>query len=311
MGFDITTLPQRYLDALGRAEVARITGQTEQIVAMWAKRGKFPIDALQRLLDHDPSPLNEVRPLSEVIPLGHKLIILMPLAGSPEPKTLDTLMRLYDRREMAFDRFSFNNLSVSRNALAARFLNGPWEWAYWMDGDSLLPCGDAKFFKDAAELPQMSDVFAGLHSIYRSLTHYVKGGRKDATIVSVSYVSRRIPAIPQFGGDVITNCQEVRSGPRDVLKEVPWVGMGGCLTHRSVFEDIIKTQGEEIRMKPNGIGNRFNYQWAFFHPIDIETNGDDVPLCVRAKRAGHKVFVDMALQAAHLGDRAYTYADIR
>ncbi len=83
------------------------------------------------------------------------------------------------------------------------------------------------------------------------------------------------------------------------------------LTHRSVFEDIIKVMGDEIRVKPDSqVATKWNYEYAFFHPLDFETCGDDVPLAKRALRAGHKTYVDLALQSGHVGDRCFSYQDL-
>lgn len=303
--FDLNALPAHYLSTYGAAKIAEVTGNTKSIVAMWQKTNRFPLDAVSKLLDFDPSPLAAVTPLYTNPKLGNKLAILVPLMGPPEPKMMDSLIRLYDPKEMAYQRFAFNCLSVSRNALAAWFLRGPYEWAFWMDGDSLLPCGDAEWFKEQADLPQMADVFAGVHSIFRMLYH-------KKSIVSCCYVERRSSANPQFGGELSSKRQMVARGPQNKLVEAPWVGFGGVLTHRTVFEDIIKTQGDEIRLKKDSaLGKRFGYEYAFFHPQDTETPGDDIPWCSRAARAGHRCFVDLAVQAAHIGDRAYTYADIK
>lgn len=304
MSFDLNALPAHYLATHGLAKVAEITGQSTSIVSMWTKRNKFPLDAVAKLLEFDPAPLAAIRPLYTNPEPGKKLAILMPLIGPPEPKSMDALIKLYDPREMEFKRFAFNSLPVARNALAAWFLRGPFEWSYWRDGDMVEPCGDAAYFKDAAELPQMPDAFAGIHSIFRLLVH-------KKTMVSVSYVSRQKSAVPQFGGDAQMNRIEMRRGPQNRIVERQWAGFGGILIHRRVFEDIIRTQGDEIRMKSDSpIAKRFGYEYALFHPIDREMPGDDLPFCVRAARAGHPCFVDLAVQAAHIGDRAYTFADV-
>jgi hypothetical protein len=308
---NLTVLPQRYLDALGRQEIARITGQTTSAVAMWIKRGKFPIDALQKLLEHDPTPIHEVQPLYPVQPLDKKLAILIPLTTPPPPRLLDCFARLYDPHQMMYQRSSFNYLSVTRNALAAWALRiKSLEWTFWMDaGDMIMPCGDAAWYKREADMPNVSDVYAGLHTIYRLLAHRLKNGRQDATIVSCSYVSKQDRGEPQFGGGQQMR-QLVRQGPQDRLIEVPWCGFGGVLVHRSVFEDIIRTQGDEIKMGPNGVGSRFHYEYGLFSPLDRHTPGDDVPFCERARRAGHKIYVDLAVQAAHFGDRCYSFNDL-
>lgn len=301
--FDITKLPAHYLAVYGAAKVAEVTGQTSSIVAMWTKRNKFPLDAVAKLLEFDPAPLGKIQPLYSNPEPGCKLMILVPLSSPPAPKMMDTLVRLYDRKEMSYERIAFNCLSVSRNSLAAKFLASPADWAWWMDGDSLHPTGDAAWFRENADLPQMPETFAGLNAIYRALWH-------KKTIVSCCYTARRKGGPLQFGGVTPEIRAKVKGGPRNELIEVPWAGFHGILTHRSVFEDIIKTQGEEIKMKPGGIGERFGYTHGFFNPADGETPGDDVPWCARARKAGHKIYVDLAIQSAHVGDRAFTYADL-
>lgn len=301
---DLNKLPDHYLTLYGREKVAEVTGENSRIIAMWQSRGKFPVSAVQKLLEFDPAPLAEIKPLYSNPEPGKKLAILVPLCGPPAPKMMDSLIMLYDRKEMDYKRAAFNNLSVSRNTLAAWALRGPYDWFWWHDGDSMVPSGNAEWYKSAAEVPTMPDSFAGLNSIYRALYH-------KKTIVSVCYVGRAKGAPPQFGGGELPAMRAmVKRGPRDELIERPWAGMGGMLTHRTVFEDIIKTQGDEIRVSSSGVGKRFKYEYAFFHPLDMETCGDDVPFCHRAAKAGHKCYVDLALQAAHVGDRPFTFQDL-
>lgn len=301
---DLNALPAYFITKYGLDKVAEVVGKSSSLVAMWQKKNKVPLDAVSKLVEFDPEPINGGRLLYSNPPAGTKLVILVPLSGPPEPKMMDSLMRLYDRSEMAYERFAFNNLSVSRNVLAARFLRGPYEWAWWQDGDTMVPSGDAEWYKREAGLPTMPDVFAGVNSIYRALFH-------KKMVVSCCYVGRAPGAPPQFGGGATPEMRaRVKRGPRAELLEVPWVGFGGVLTHRSVFEDIVATQGDEIRMQSGGIGARFGYEYAFFSPMSHETPGDDLPFCQRAIRAGHKLYVDMAIQAAHIGDRPYTYNDL-
>lgn len=305
---ELTKLPAYYIEKYGREKVSEVTGNDNKMVAMWLSRGAFPLVAVEALLAFDPGPLHAIRPLYEKEPIAGGLAILMPLAGGPKKQAMDCLVKLHDPKEMTFLSRSFNGLSVVRNMLAASWLNGPWPWAFWLDSDMLTPCGDAEYFKRESELPDLPDAYAGMHTIYRLLAHKLKRGI-DARVVGVSYVSKKRGAVPQFGGGDEMRA-DLRRGPRDALKEVPWIGFGGVLTHRTVFEDIIKTQGDEIRMKPGGIGDRFGYKYAFFHPTDIETPGDDLPACRRMTRAGHKIYVDLSLAASHIGDRAYTFRDI-
>lgn len=303
MQLDLTTLPERYLAALGREKLAEIVGQTENVVAMWIKRKKFPLDAVQKLLEFDPSPLAEIKPLYEAQDSGGKLIILMPSNGPVEPQAQESLMRLYNPATMAFKSVGFNNLPIARNALAAHFLNGPWQWAFWMDSDSVLPCGNAQWFKQVCGLNRLSDVYAGVNTILRLMAH-------NKTFVSCVYVSKSNDPSPQFAGGE-SHRADIRGGPRDEIKAVPAVGFGGVLTHRKMFEDIIASQGDEIRHASPYLKQRFGYDYSFFDPTTKETPGDDYPLCARAIRAGHQPFIDKAVFAGHVGRKIYTYADIR
>lgn len=304
MAFDLTTLPAFYVERYGKDKCCELVGQTSAIVGTWMARGNWPLTAVQALLTFDPAPLAEIKPLYPTTEIGAKLVILVPLSGPPAPKMMDCIIKLIDKREMDYRRYAFNCLSISRNVLAAEFLRGPWTWAWWQDADNIVPCGDGKWFREAADLPQMPDAFANLHSIHRALVH----GKK---IVSACYIAKRRGGPPQFaGGDTPAMRDMVKLGPRDRLIEVGWSGMGAMLTHRDVFTDIIKTQGDEIKMKPGGIGDRFGYSHAFFHPTDIESPSDDIPFARRAGIAGHKIYVDLAIQSAHVGDRAFSWQDL-
>lgn len=301
---DLVKLPQWYLDKFGRDKVTEIVGQGPAMLAMWISRKRFPVEAIQKLIEFDPTPIHEVSPLYTNPELGKKLVVLMPLNGSPEPEILDAFSRLYDPKEMDFKRVAFNNLSVARNALAGYFLRGPWQWAIWWDGDTIPPYGDAAAFKNLCQSPNMSDTFAGVHSIYRMLKHNRK-------FVSACYVGRRKGAPPQFSeGESLAIKGMVKRGPREQLLERDWTGFGFTLTHRDVFTDIIKTQGDDIRVDNASLRERFGYEYAFFTPMDVNAPGDDIPFCRRAALAGHKVVLDMSVFAAHIGNYAYTFNDL-
>lgn len=301
---NLVELPQSYIDKYGRDKVTEVIGQGPAMVSMWLSRKRFPLDAVQKLIEFDPSPLHAVKPLYSNPEPGKKLVILMPMNGPPEPEVMEAFARLYDPKEMDFHRVGFNNLSVARNALAGKFLRGPWDWALWWDSDTIPPYGNAEAFKKMCQTPTMPDVFAGVHSIYRMLVH-------KKTFVSACYVGRKKGAPPQFfTGDAETVRSLVKRGPRDQLLECEWTGFGFVLTHRRVFEDIIRTQGEEIRVKNDGLRAKFGYDYAFFTPTGVDIPGDDIPFCHRATKAGHKVTMDFSVFAAHIGNHAYTYADL-
>lgn len=300
---DLVGLPQSYIDKYGRDKVTEVIGQGPAMVSMWLSRKRFPLDAVQKLIEFDPAPLHAIKPLYTTPEPGKKLVILMPMNGSPEPEIMDAFARLYDPKEMDFHRVAFNNLSVARNALAGHFLKGPWDWALWWDSDTIPPYGDAAAFKKLCQNPNMPDTFAGLHSIYRMLVH-------KKSFVSACYVGRRKGAPPQFARTDMDMRGVMKRGPRNELLESDWSGFGFVLTHRKVFEDIIATQGDEILVKNEGLRSRFGYTHAFFTPTGVDIPGDDIPFCMRAAKAGHKVVMDLSVFAAHIGNYAYTHNDL-
>jgi len=298
----LTSLPKRYIEAHGRDRVAEIIGVKTGVVAMWIARDKFPLDAVEKLLAFDPTPLHEVKPLYTNPEPGNKLLILMPCNGSPERDTMRSIMRMYDPKDMDFETIAFNNLSVVRNQLAAIWLARGHEWAFWADADSVFPCGNAAWFKQVCDLPAMPDIFAGVHTIFRLLVH-------KKSFVSVSYVARRKGGVPQFSGGESQRVS-LKRGPRDELLPVDWCGFGGVLMNIKVLKDIIATQGEEITVKSDFLRQRFGYNYHFFSPTNPETPGDDLPLCKRAIQAGHRPHVDLAIAAGHVGSKIFNYSDL-
>lgn len=294
-------MPQWYLDTYGREKVAEVVGVKKAMISMWLTRKAFPTSALDKLLAFDSSPMGQVEPLYKAPELASKLAILMPSTGSPTSPTFECLMRLFDRKEMDYKRVSFNNLSVARNSLAAWWLASPCEWAFWADADMVFPCGDAKWFKDTCDLPNMPDMYAGVHTIYRMLVH-------KKSFVSVSYVGRRRGAPAQFsGGDSASMRQSLKRGPRNELMECDWCGFGGVLMNRKVLEDIIAQQGKEIKTNSPFLKARFGYEYSFFSPTRMDTPGDDIPFCERATRAGHKPHIDLSIFAGHVGEKVFNY----
>lgn len=302
---NLAALPSYYLDKFGLPKVAEVLGKPPSLVAMWKSKSKFPLEAVSRLLEFDPAPLGAITPLYPENKIGAKLAIMMPCAGKPEPETVETLMRLYDPAEMTYKRFNFNSLPIARNAMFAWWMaQTQIEWGLLADSDSVFPCGDAALFRELCDLPDMPDAYAGLNTIYRMLVHKKK-------CVSVCYVGRRKGAPPQFsGGDTAAIRAKIKKGPRNELHKVDACGFGGLLIHRSVIEDVISQQGDEMRHNSPYLKERFGYEYALCDPTTKETPGDDYPLCSRIRRAGHEIFVDLSVMAGHVGSKVYTFNDL-
>lgn len=301
---DLTQLPSWYLTKYGRDKIAEVMAQSCAVVDFWTQRNEFPLVAVQKLLEFDPAPLGDVRPLYEN-PTGDPRVAIVACSNrKPEPLMVTSLFKMYDSKTMVYRPFTFNSLFHVRNMGAAWFLGTGLPWSFWPDDDSLLPCGDAKWFKEVTGLLDLPDIYAGMHSINRLLST----GKK---IVGVSYVSRSDKASAMFsGGQSLEMSEQTRAGPRNSVLKRDWVGFGGVLVHRDIFQDILKTQGEEIRVRNDYIRTRLGYDFSFFRPVEDDM-GDDISFCARARKAGHEVFVDLALAAGHIGSKVYTYRDIK
>src|SRR5262245_25575088 len=151
--FDITKLPAYYFEKYGEEKVREIVGAAPNVFGIWKRDMRFPLDAVQKMLEFDPAPLSEVRPLYENPPNGQKIAILMPCIGEPKAKTMDCIVKLMNPKEMVFQRAATTYLDVSRNELAAWALRQDFEWLYWQDADMVVPCGDAAWYKNATENP--------------------------------------------------------------------------------------------------------------------------------------------------------------
>lgn len=304
---DLKSLPSRYIKELGAERVAEITGAKKAVLSMWIAREAFPLEALQKLIEFDPTPIHEVKPLYVNPAPGNKLMMILPTNRSPSAATMDTLIPMFRQGDMQFCRVSFNSLFHVRNMGAARFLASGAPLSYWSDDDMIHPCGDGPLFKNllrehtAVNTPY-PDAYAAVHSIYRLMHHQKK-------LIGACYFGRKQGVPGQFAGSGTQMMREnLRRGPRNQILPVDWVGFGSTIVHREVFLDIIKTQGEQIRVKNDHVRKALGYEYSFFRPIE-DDHGDDISFCARAKIAGHQPFVDLSLMPAHVGMKAFTFAD--
>lgn len=283
--------------------MAEIVGVSASTLSMWLGRENFPITALQKLLDSDPTPIHEIKPLYENPVEAIQLSIIVPSAGPVgnwTRKCIDKLMA----PGMAYEPESYNSLYHVRNMAAARFMRSSRDWSFWCDADMLHPCGDAKWFKETSQRRAYPEVYAGMNTIFRLLAH-------KKTIASVVYVEKTAnkPHVMFQGGDDPMVRAAIARGPRELVVTADWCGFGGVLIHKSVFHDIAN-KGLAPKLTNLYMRQKLGYDWGFFNPAE-EHFGDDISFCARAKSAGHIVHVDMALLSEHLGARSYGYEDLR
>lgn len=299
---DLIALPARYLAQYGEEKCASVAETTVPTLRSWIAKEKWPLDAVNRLLAFDPSPIHEIRPLYEAWPQGARLAILMPSNRATDPRVFEAVMRMYDSSKMTLRSFTFNNLNVVRNMAAEWFMSTNCEWSYWNDDDVIPPFGDAKRFKEICELPNFPDAFAGQHTIGRLLSH----GKE---MIGVAYTGRKKGVPPQMSGaNSAQGKAEYARGPQNRILPRDWIGFGGDLVNRSAFEKIQKAC-PEIEV-PAGHQLRAFYRWGYFDATP-GIPGDDINFCMRARKAGVEIYADLGLMASHLGSKAWNYEDLR
>jgi len=265
---------------------------------------------------------------------GKQVEILLPWYREVAPQVAFSVMRLMDKGRIGVRaRWGDACIYHVRNVLAEEFLRSGVEWSFWVDGDEILPTGDAKLH-NALTQQSLPDDFAGLNVLDRLLSH-------GKTLVGGVYWGRSPNSKPIYA-EAMTSVKEdayARKGPYNLVKPTAWIGFGAVLVHRSVFLDIEKRY-PHLGRKEDGTGGN----WFSPNEQDIRRNfdtfgdilkegcdsttklaklqahydtavrqsarlpvgaGEDVSFCQRAADCGHVPHVDMALYCGHLGDRCY------
>jgi hypothetical protein len=244
-------------------------------------------------------------------------------------------MRLIDKTRVGI-RARWGDAAVwhTRNILAEEFLRSGTEWSFWVDGDEILPTGDAKLFNALAGM-RLPDEFAGLNILDRLLSH-------GKTVVGAVYWGRYPGSKPIYAEAMSSEREDAyaRGGPYNLIKPTAWIGFGAVLVHRSVFLDIeakyphlardphtgtggnwFSPNEQDLRRGFNTIGDilaenlepnvKLAKLQAHHHSVLQQISrvhvgaGEDVSFCNRAASCGHVSHVDMALYCGHLGDRVY------
>lgn len=266
-----------------------------------------------------------------------KVYWAMPWYKSAHPKTVFSILSLWDRRRMAASLdYGDAFIAHSRNKLADHFLKSKLEWMLTVDDDMILPMGNAALFRSFT-MTKMADKFAGLNTLDRLLSH-------GKTLVGALYFGRWKHGKPVYaeGADDKTEEAWVRSGPHDVVKPTRWVGTGCLLIHRSVFLDIEAKFPALARNDKGAFGQWFTSSEHDLTKctakakeiladesipfeervrqaaaqLDVGTRlsgrnaglgvGEDVIFCRRALQAGHQPHVDCGLVCGHAGENIYT-----
>ena len=266
---------------------------------------------------------------------GKQVEILLPWYRDVAPQVAWSVMRLMDKGRIGV-RARWGDAAVwhVRNTLADEFLRSGVEWSFWVDGDEILPTGDAKLF-NALTQQHLPDSFAGINIIDRLLSH-------GKTLVGGCYWGRHPKSKPIYAEAMNSEREDAyaRKGPYDLIKPTAWVGFGAVLVHRSVFLDIEKRYPHLGRNPETGSGGNWfspneqeirrnfdlfgdilrenldpntklaklqaHYESAVKQSARLTVGaGEDVSFCQRAADCGHVPHVDLACYCGHLGDRVY------
>jgi hypothetical protein len=328
----ITGIGQKFLDKHGKDKAIEVVGKSSAAIARWVNGLEPTVGDLQRLIDFDPSLISpnfvqQVNPpaieLGQGVysapekeepvgprfewPTGKFLDILIVANQGIEPDTMLSLMKQWEPDKMDI-RVQAETLPIyARNKLSAQFLEGGKPWSFWLDRDIVLPCGDVAWFRQATGNPAFPAPFAKLNTLARLMSDNRK-------IVGGCYFGRHPGAHAQFN-EAHTNKlvdSMVHSGPRNVVEKTRWIANGCMLVHRDIYLDIIKTQGEQIRIKDVERQRALGYTYRFFTPQfddeDLADNSEDVSFCARVEKTGlHDIYVDHAIVPGHIGKTAYSY----
>jgi len=305
MGLNLRAGIDKYLQKYGTEEVATQLGKTANYVALWAS-GKNPTVAdVQFMIDNSPECFDVAADTVEVlapyeIPSGQRVCVLMPTNRSVHPGVVKAFATLYERDKMQFFTLSDTSIVRSRNACAQRFLDSNCEYSFWLDDDTILPHGDVDYYRKVAANPNFPSAYININPIARLI-------QTKRTLVGGCYFGRNPTGVAQFqeaySSQMVNDA--AHNGPRNSVDPVGWVGFGCVLVHRSVFEDIIKTQ-PEIEVQDQAFVAKFGYKYRFFNHI-TEEYSEDASFCIRAKKAGHQTYVDYAVMPLHVGEAAYCY----
>lgn len=230
------------------------------------------------------------------VPVMEGLAPLMSVLGNwkstiEDPAVRDSLAKLFVRQNTVIHH--------ARNLLAAEFLNSGADWSIWFDADMIVPFGNPNWFRDKTRTSRDLQSFS--RPTIEALTCH-----KGAGVVSAVYAAR------DGSGRIVAHCgmsdngdkalvEKIKAGPSEGLVEQKWIGFGCMAVHRRVFEDI-KAKCPEIAPQSG------SDVWGFFNPEQGPTSQisqEDIAFCVRANKAGHKVYLDLSVHAAHIGKLAF------
>lgn len=195
--------------------------------------------------------------------------------------------KMYFKKDTVIDR--------ARNVCADVFLKSNADWSFWLDSDMIVPNGNPGWFHERTGC-KYGPEFSGLNA----LDILTRGPEKFVGAVYTTRDARRLlcnsAGLNPKTKDDEEIVERLKQGPYKKRETVEWLGFGCVAVHRSVFEDIMKTQPELASKKAGE-------PWNFF--TGELTCSEDVAFARRAAKAGHRASLDCGIIAAHVGLTAY------
>ena len=223
----------------------------------------------------------------------------------------------------------------ARDKMAAAFLETDAEWQLQLDNDIIFPHGIgpelAGFYanwmdKDIFDCFLNEGVFRAALSM-NAIDEILRSGIQDGkTIVGGYYfwrggsrnfneASSIIPLNADGGFDI-----EFKLRPDNYI-ETDKLATGFLLTHRSVYEDIMKDYPELEYHVPNNIPGKSTYAFYNMEITEEERStkdgienfrfyrSEDYAFAYRAKMVGHKPCLNMNILLGHIGTHIYSWFD--
>lgn len=227
--------------------------------------------------------------------------ILSPVRNSYDPRCVSSVVGIVRRTGCGWIQRPFDSMIArSRNILAAAFLKTDYEWSLWIDDDMIIPNGDANWFKKSVKRPDIHDQFAGVIAPFQ-----LASWGEDKLLVSAVYYSRQ-------GDDRITagfnsGTSMINKVPSKSLMPARYAGLGCCMVHRKVYEDILQRHPDLWKTNSN--------ECQVFSTMEGDGRmlGEDEAFGVRAAEAGHPTHLDLSVVCGHVALNVLTqpYTSIR
>lgn len=202
-----------------------------------------------------------------------KTLILIPCFDMLPAHFLRSLLQMQIIGEVGYDIATSSLIYDARNQLAQHAISGGYDYALWLDSDTLPPSEALWKLKVATE--EGYDMVSGLY--------FQRKPPFGPTIY------KRLELMQLDGGKLDPVAEQYTDYPRGELFEIQGCGFG-C-TFMTV--DLLRRVTDQFGILP-------------FMPVG--GFGEDLSFCMRARRAGAKIGCDSSVRCGHVGRMVFDEA---